>query len=209
MKAERLSDRENTAGKSGDFTLTGYRALLEALLARGYQGRSYADADPDYRHLVLRHDLDMTLDAASPLAEVERSLGLRSIYFVLLRTEFYNLHAPRSRAALQHLIDLGHDIGLHFDASLYDQEDADGLDRSAEAECANLEDIIAAPVRMISFHRPARALVGLDRLLAGRDHAYRPRYVSDMGYCSDSRGAWHHGHPLDHGAVAAGEPFNS
>jgi len=25
-----------------------------------------------------------------------------------------------------------------------------------------------------------------------------------MGYCSDSRGAWHHGHPLDHPAVAEG-----
>ena len=40
--------------------------------------------------------------------------------------------------------------------------------------------------------------------LAGRRHAYQPRTFSEMGYCSDSRGGWHHGHPLEHEAVVAG-----
>ncbi len=199
------SDRARPAeSESRVFTLAGYRALLQAFLDRGYRVRTFDEAEPAERHLILRHDLDMSLEAALPVAEVEAQLGLSAVFFVLLRSEFYNPHTPRARGIIDRLRSLGHDVGLHFDASLYDQHDLDDLDRAAAAECAALERAMDAPVRMISFHRPAPALIGLDRLLAGRDHAYRPRYISDMGYCADSRGAWHHGHPLDHLAVAEG-----
>ncbi|MBK8906485.1 MAG: hypothetical protein IPM60_00835 [Rhodospirillales bacterium] len=186
------------------FSLPGYRALLESMLGRGYEAVAFSVAEPSRRHLVLRHDLDMSLQAALPVAEVEAALGVAATYFVLLRTEFYNLHTPRAKAALAKLRLLGHAIGLHFDASLYKEDELHALDTAAAAECAALEEIVGAPVEMISFHRPAPGLVGLDCTLAGRDHAYRPRYVMAMGYCSDSRGAWHHGHPLDHPALAEG-----
>ena len=29
----------------------------------------------------------------------------------------------------------------------------------------------------------------------------QPRFFSEMGYCSDSRGLWRYGHPLNHEAV--------
>ena len=60
------------------------------------------------------------------------------------------------------------------------------------------------PVTMVSFHRPAPELLGHAAPLGGRAHAYQPRFFSDMGYCSDSRGRWGHGHPLEHPAVAEG-----
>ena len=65
------------------FTPAAYRDLLESLLARGYSVRGYADADPGQRHLILRHDIDMSLDAALPIAEIENALGLKAHYFVL------------------------------------------------------------------------------------------------------------------------------
>jgi hypothetical protein len=40
--------------------------------------------------------------------------------------------------------------------------------------------------------------------VAGRLNAYGRRFVKDMGYCSDSRGAWRFGAPLDHPALAEG-----
>lgn len=57
---------------------------------------------------------------------------------------------------------------------------------------------------MLSFHRPARAWIDNPAELAGMAHTYQPRFFSDIGYCSDSRGGWHHGPPLDHDAVKAG-----
>jgi len=75
------------------------------------------------------------------------------------------------------------------------------IEEGARSESSILEQITGAPVRLISFHRPVQALVGKSGKLAGRRHAYEPRFVSEMGYCSDSRGAWHHGNPLSHPAT--------
>lgn len=185
-----------------DFTLGGYRALLEAFLDRGYTPRSFADVVPTETHLVLRHDLDMSLDAAVPIAEIERGLGISATYFVLLRSEMYNPSSNAGTTALRHLVDNGHNVGLHFDATLY-PADPENLDNAALKECAALEAIIETPVETVSFHRPIAELLGRKDPIAGRRHAYEPRFFSEMGYCSDSRGDWHHGHPLAHEAVSA------
>ena len=70
-----------------DFTLAGYKAMLEELLKRGYQVKPFADAEPEEKHLVLRHDLDMSVQAALPVAELEQELGVAATYFVLIRSE--------------------------------------------------------------------------------------------------------------------------
>jgi len=185
------------------FTLDGYRQLVAGLLDRGYDVRGYGEAESAARHLILRHDLDMSIEAAVPVAETERALGVAATYFVLLRTEMYNPFSGRGLDGLRRIMALGHDIGLHLDASFYGAEPAK-IEAAADRECAALEALLEAPVRTVSFHRPAPALLGLEGTLAGRRHAYEPRFFSEMGYCSDSRGAWEHGHPFDHEAVAAG-----
>ena len=94
-------------------------------------------------------------------------------------------------------------MGLHLDGALYDGE-LEALEVAVHRECAVLEAILEAPVDMISFHRPAPRLVPCDRTLAGRRNTYESRFIETIGYCSDSRGGWHRGHPLAHPAVAAG-----
>jgi hypothetical protein len=186
-----------------DFTPAAYNALLTSLADRGYAVRGYAEAEPGKRHLILRHDVDMSLEAALPIAEIEHALGLKAHYFVLLRTEMYNVFSGAARSMLAKLSALGHEIGLHLDASLYGNEPA-VLQTAAEQECAALEIAAGAPVRVISFHRPAKSLLGYAETLAGRLHAYQPRFYTQIGYCSDSRGAWHHGKPLEHPAIREG-----
>lgn len=188
---------------SGAFSEQGYKALLRALLARGYSAVGYDVAEPAARHLLLRHDLDMSLSAAEPIAALEAEAGVKAHYFVLLRTEMYNPFSAAARATFERLRALGHEIGLHLDASLYGN-DADALEAAAARECDALEDAAGAPVRLVSFHRPAPALLGHAWTIAGRRHTYEPRFFKEMGYCSDSRGGWHHGAPLDHPAVAGG-----
>ncbi len=188
---------------SAAFGLTSYRALLGALRDRGYSVRGFADAEPAQRHLILRHDIDYSLDAALPMAETEAELGLGAAYFVLVRSEFYNPAAPNGTRVLARLAALGHEIGLHFDAALY-ENDAGALDEAAARECTLLEQMTGTRVATISFHRPAPALLGRSGALGGRRHAYEPRFFTEMGYCSDSRGGWHRGAPLDHPTIAAG-----
>ena len=186
-----------------DFTLDSYEALIRDLLDRGYEPVDFESADPAAEHLILRHDIDMSIEAAQRLAAVEADIGVVATYFVLLRTELYNPWSDHGRRQLDVIAEQGHEIGLHLDASLYPDNWA-ALEAAAEEECSVLEALVGKPVRTISFHRPATTLLGRVGTLAGRRHAYEPRYFSEMGYCSDSLGAWQHGAPLDHPAITAG-----
>lgn len=185
-----------------DFTLTSYKALIGELLAQGYVCRRFEDVAPDKQHLVLRHDVDFSTGYAVRLAEAEAEQGVFSYYYVLLRSAFYNCMAPQVLADLKRLIALGHHVGLHFDAALY-AGGRDVLEEAALKECSRLEELLGSEVGSISFHRPAAEMVGLAGRFARRLHSYDPRFVNDIGYCSDSRGEWRFGHPLDHAAVKA------
>ncbi len=185
-----------------DFTWENYRLLIDTFLQNGYQTRLFHQLESDKSHLVLRHDVDFSMKLAVDVAKLEADMGIQSHYFVLLRSEFYNICSPSDWGNVLSLIDLGHDVGLHFDASQYNQ-DFDTLEAAAEKECEILEKVLGTDVTSISFHRPAEALLGLDRPLAGRLHAYEPRFFTDIAYVSDSQGSFRFGHPLDHEAFKA------
>jgi hypothetical protein len=182
---------------SAEFSLDAYAALLRTLRELGYRDVEFQDADPASPHLILRHDVDMAVDSAVRMAEVEADMGMRADYFVLLRSDLYNPLSEHGERGMRRILELGHRIGLHFDASLYPGRDADGLDRLCAAECAQLESWFGISIGMVSFHRPAPAFLGLERNVGERGHTYQPRYFKDIAYCSDSRGGWHHGHPLE------------
>lgn len=182
-----------------EFSWAGYRALVQSFLSAGYEVRLFDELDPAKSNVVLRHDIDFTLGAAVDIARIEADLGVRAHYYVLLRTEFYSLTGPNDWDKLEELVKLGHNIGLHFDASQYDQ-DLSALESAAARECNILENILGRDVTSISFHRPAKQLQGLARKFAGRSHAYEPQFFTDIAYVADSRGSFRYGHPLDHAA---------
>ncbi len=187
------------------FNTYGYSRLICSFQELGYEVRDFIgnkqqSAQLDKPHLILRHDVDMSLDAALNIGLIEKDLSVSSTYFVLLRSEMYNLFTPSSKHIIESLMKLGHRIGLHFDASLY-EDSYISLDEAAYKECSILEEWIGAPVNIISFHRPASKLLGLDKKLAGRNHTYQPHFFQHMGYYSDSRGAWYHGNPIESSTV--------
>jgi hypothetical protein len=188
------------------FSPEGYLSLIGALQERGYALRDFAAADPAARHLVLRHDVDFSLTAAATMAEAEAERGIASTYFVLLRTEFYNPLSGAGLAALERIA-ARHAVGLHFDAALYGGDPAT-FDAAAARECDLLAQVIGRPVELISYHRPGAARLADAERLGGRLNVYGARFVRDMGYCSDSRGGWHHGHPLEHAAIRAGRALH-
>jgi hypothetical protein len=178
------------------FSWDDYRTLLRAFQSSGYTFCSYSDIKPEESHVVLRHDIDFSLEAALDIARIESDLGISAHYYVLLRTDFYNLCSPSDWEVLNKIQSLGHSIGLHFDASLYEGS-FEVLDVAAAKECDVLEALTSARVETISFHRPSKVLQGLDRKLAGRLHTYLPRFFNDIAYYSDSQGLFRFGHPLD------------
>jgi len=94
------------------FDLGHYRELLEAAHAGGYRF-SYFDHEPEAGDLLLRHDVDLSLEAALEMAEVEAEADAVATYFLMTRSEFYNLDSPSGDAAIERLRGLGHRVGVH------------------------------------------------------------------------------------------------
>jgi hypothetical protein len=185
-----------------DFSIDEYKSVLCELVALGYTTVDLEALSPERALLFLRHDVDLCLERASVVAEAEHALGLKATYYVLVSTHMYNPASAQSRRLMARILSLGHEIGLHFDATQY-SGGRDALEEAAEGECAILSTLTGKPVRSLSFHRPVPELMGLAEPFAGRAHTYEPRFFNEVGYISDSSGAWFRGHPLDHPAVKA------
>jgi len=97
---------------SCEFDLAHYRELLHAAKAGGYRFAFFERA-PEPGTLLLRHDVDLSLDAALAVAELEAEAGATATYFLMTRSEFYNLNAPAGEHAIERLRGLGHRVGLH------------------------------------------------------------------------------------------------
>lgn len=102
-----------------DFSYTGYIRLLSLLRQHAYETVDYHDYEGHPRCVILRHDIDTDLAQAVRFAELEAQEGVRSTYFVLLRTNFYNPASSGNLEQLHRIQALGHEIGLHFDEKVY------------------------------------------------------------------------------------------
>ena len=95
-----------------DFSLTHYRELLEAAKSGGYRFAGF-DGAPEPGDLILRHDVDLSLEAAVALAEVEAEAGAWSTWFLMTRSSFYNLDSAVGERAIARLRQLGGRIAHH------------------------------------------------------------------------------------------------
>ena len=95
-----------------EFSLGHYRDLLEAAKAGGYRFAGF-DRAPQTGDLILRHDVDLSLDAALEMAEVEAEAGAWSTWFLMTRSVFYNLASLEGEDAIARLRALGGVIAHH------------------------------------------------------------------------------------------------
>ncbi|MBK9092020.1 MAG: hypothetical protein IPM84_04445 [Anaerolineae bacterium] len=78
-----------------NFTFAHYREILSEARALGFACVSFQDlldgkADGAARVLLLRHDIDFTVNNALRLAQIEHELGATATYFVRLHAVHYN-----------------------------------------------------------------------------------------------------------------------
>lgn len=190
--------------QSTEFSVLGYKSLVARFLDANYRFCDFTYKDFDERVVIFRHDIDFSTRAARDLANLEAELGITSTYFFLIRSHFYNIYEPTTLSHIREIYSLGHKIGLHFDASLYINS-FDCLNDAAAQECEILEKIVGLSPTVISFHRPTKSLLGLDKKVGGRDHTYNKRFFTDFGYVSDSSGEWRFGPPDKHKAFSTGK----
>jgi hypothetical protein len=190
------------AAWAADFSYDYFRRLLRTAQAR-FDVHPVAEAPRALAaggrpKLILRNDVDVSLERAVRLAAIQHALGARSTYMVMTNSPLYDVDAPASRALLAQLLALGHEVGLHFDFADPAQRDAGATAEAVEpaiaAACTRLEAACGQPVRSLSFHRPLPQFLRGPAVVAGRVNAYA-RELMDW-YLSDSGGRWRQGEPL-------------
>jgi len=162
------------------FTVAHYRELLGAARSGGYRF-SFFDSEPQEGDLVLRHDVDLSLEAALALAEVEAELGVQSTWFLMTRSVFYNLDSPAGQDAVERLRALGHRVAHH---AVWPNVD---LDARFDA--------------LVAWHNPDPEYMSAP--VAGAVNVMSAPWFDPARYRSDSNARWRHGCP--HDALAAGE----
>ena len=174
-----------------EFTHRWYRAFLERLRADGYAFRGFTGT-PGRGDVVCRHDVDLSLDAAVTMAEMEADLGVESTYFVLLTSPLYNAMRSTSREAIRRIEGLGHDVGLHFSTHAYPELDrrppAASVERRVRAELDVLNSLLEGTPTGVSFHIPPAWALGAE--FEGFTSAYAPAYFSESTYVADSSQRW-------------------
>jgi hypothetical protein len=156
------------------FDLDHYGALLDSVAAGGYRFGSF-DAEPEAGTVLLRHDVDLSLDAALQMARLERTHEATATYFLMTESVFYNLGSAEGRAALAELRDLGHAVGLH---AVYPR--------------ASRDDRFDA---VLAWHNPEPAYV--HEPVSGFVNVMQPPWFTKGRYRSDSNQHWREGCPHD------------
>ena len=135
--------------------------------------------------IILRHDVDLDIEAAYRLALIEFECGVKSTFFILTTCHSYNPCSSINRRLLHEMTEMGFEIGLHFDPTLYEETDEVKLKQYVDKEAEILSDITRKPVRSISLHNPF--LHGQYPVFEGYCNAYSGQLFSDDSYISDSR----------------------
>ena len=97
---------------SCSFDLEHYGEIVAAAQAGGYRFAHFEGA-PEAGTVILRHDVDLSLDAALRMAELEHDAGASATYFLMTESVFYNLDSSEGVAAIARLRELGHRVALH------------------------------------------------------------------------------------------------
>lgn len=142
--------------------------------------------------VILRHDVDNSLPGALELAKIEHRLGIKSTYFILLSSDFYNPFSKKNRIIIDEMIVLGHTIGLHFDETVYpdDYGNVEKTIKNIKQEIDNLSKGLGGEVKCFSYHRPSKNILDSNIEIEGLINSYGNSFFKDFKYLSDSRRHW-------------------
>jgi hypothetical protein len=171
------------------YSLEAYRSLIERALHQGYRFGSFLDADDagGKGRIYLRHDVDFSLDAAVELANLNASLQVVGTFFVLLRSDIYNLLSPRALAQVRRLRSLGQLVALHYARGLEPLE-GPRLARAVTTDFELVRSSLPDLQPVFSWHNPTPEMIrhGLGLVVPGLVNAYGPRFLDGARYYSDS-----------------------
>ena len=181
-----------TSIQSDHFSLEIYEEIVNRAKELKYEFPTVSElkngAQSHGRFLLLRHDIDVSPRYALRMARLEHSLGVRSSYYILLHSLYYNPAAPPHWDALREIVSMGFEVGLHYETDFFENRGLDPL-RGVLHDAAALENILQIKIVSVSQHRPASSTF-LQKLNEHYVDAYNHDLMHNVRYISDSGFKW-------------------
>jgi len=188
-----------------DFTIENYCLLLD-IAKRNFEFVDYNTLDESVRFVIWRHDVDYSPHRSLRLAEAEHKMGVQATYFVWLHSNMYHFFEKEVSDILKKIMNLGHHIGLHFDAGYYGILNGNELETHVDWERKILEKTIGRKIDVFSHHNPNPNILKYDDYsleelaelyphyfkssVCGLTNTYGEYFRNNVPYCSDSNGYW-------------------
>lgn len=145
-----------------DFTYSGYKDLIQKIRNNDFEIIKYTETGQYEKEVILRHDVDVSLEKALEFAYFEAELNIQSTYYILLSSNLYNIMSKKSTECIKKIYEFGHSIGLHFDETKYQKSIGKVYNPSIIKSCIIKEkDIMETvfdgiPVESVSMHIPSQ-----------------------------------------------------
>lgn len=179
-----------------EFSLNSYRILLERALKAGYVFKDFNNDIHNYNLnsaiCLLRHDIDVDLEAAYKMAKIEYELGVKATYFVMLQSPVYNLLSRWNLNFVNKILDLGHSIGLHYDHGFDTkiQFTESQTRQNIDFQANYLTNLFSQEINTVSFHQPNRVILEQHLKLNRYINTYDKSIFKVFDYYSDSNRVW-------------------
>ncbi len=177
-----------------DFTELNYKELLRLAKLRNGTFCTYQDyfEKKIESPIIWRHDIDFSIHRAVKLAEIEADEGIKSTYFIHFNSMFYNVLEKENIERVKNILQMGHEIGLHFDCALCPQASNGKIEEEMIFYKNLINDLFGMKIKAFSFHNPTSELLSLysNAQYVGLYNAYAEDIQKKLAYCSDSNGYW-------------------
>lgn len=152
--------------------------------------------------LILRHDIEFSIDRAYELSKVESEEGICSSWFVQITNNAYNAFSEKNIELLRDMHYRGHHIGLHYHRSNSMNGNLEDLKEDIVYQAEVLSKMLNLPIDRFSFHRPLREHLAADLEIPGLINAYGHNFFIltddtdkplEIKYIADSNHQWKYG----------------
>ena len=185
------------------FSYGDYKEIIRIIKSTGLQS-NYMDALHKDKFIIMRHDVEYSVERAYALAKVESSMDFTSTFFFQWTNNSYNLLSRKNRDLICDMHERGQKIGLHF--ALNGMTDMQDVRKQIVKEMHMLSEMLGFEISEFSVHRPSPAVLAENIKLPGIINAYQDEFftfaekvteetVLGVKYMSDANHIWRYGYP--------------
>lgn len=185
------------------FSYDDYKEIIRIVKSSG-RYMDYKHAMDKDKFVIMRHDVEYSVERAYQLSKVEESMDFTSTYFFQWTNNSYNILSRRNMDMIKDMHERGQNIGLHF--ALNGLTDMAEVRKQIVKEMDILSEMCGFKIDTFSVHRPSKDVLRENIKLPGIINAYQDDFFTfaeevtpdtpvSVKYLSDANHIWRYGYP--------------